>query len=57
MTVGYGGADSFEGRMFNVYDAGIRDFTFGPIDPEDFTGTIFDRYPLYYRIADGQEVS
>ena len=57
VTIGYGGADSFEGRMFNVYDAGIRDFTFGPIDPEDFTGTIFDRYPLYYRIADGQEVS
>lgn len=57
VTIGYGGADSFEGRMFNVYDAGIRDFTFGPIDPEDFTGTIFDRYPLYYRIADGQEAS
>lgn len=55
VTIGYGGADSFEGRMFNVYDAGIEDFTFGPIDPEDFTGTIFDRYPLYYRIADGQE--
>lgn len=55
VVIGYGGADSFEGRMFNVYDAGITDFTFGAISPEDYTGTIFDRYPLYYRVADGQE--
>ena len=53
VTVGYGGVAAFEGRVFNLYDAGITDFTFGTIDPEDYTGTVFDRYPLYYRV--GQE--
>lgn len=51
VTIGYGGADSFEGRMFNIYDAGITRFTFGPVDPEDYTGTVFNRYPLYYKVG------
>jgi len=50
VTLGYGGQDSFEGRMFNVYDAGITDFTFENVSPEESTGSVFDRYPLYYRV-------
>lgn len=50
VTLGYGGLGCFEGRMFNVFDAGITDFTFRPVTPEESTGSVFRRYPLYYRV-------
>lgn len=49
VTLGYGGLGRFEGRMFNVFDAGITNFTFEDVAPEDSTGSVFQRYPLYYR--------
>ncbi len=40
----------FEGRMFNVYDAGITNFTVANVSPEESAGAVFHHYPLYYRV-------
>lgn len=50
VVLGYGPPSDFEGRMFGIRDAGITDFTFGEIDPEDYTDTVYQRYRLYYKV-------
>ena len=55
VVLGYGPPTEVEGRMFGVWDAGITNFTFGEIDPEDYTDTVYQRYPLYYKVENSQE--
>lgn len=52
--LGYSGAGSFEGRMFNIYDAGITNFFLWYIPEDPNVRPIFDHHPLYY-FADLEE--
>lgn len=51
VAIGYSGAGRFEGRMFNLYDAGIDNFILSYIPEDDSVKTIFDHHPLYYFTA------
>jgi hypothetical protein len=46
--LGYSGAGRFEGRMFNIYDAGITNFFLWYIPEDPNVKSLFDHHPLYY---------
>ena len=56
VILGYGPPTPSEGRIFGVLDAGITDFTFGKIG-DNYTGSVYQRYPIYYKVVDNQEAT